>query len=251
MGKQKSFIRIEGGVGGVSFFKNSDGYQAREKGGVSKKRIEKDPKFARTRENMSEFSEAARSARLLRSAIKLLVDAAKDGTASRRLTKLMGKILRTDTNGLRGERKVSEGNMALLQDFEFNEQFRVREVLGQLITANIDRATGTLSAEIASFVPKQILAAPEGTSHIKLVTGGAAVDFASGAYVSEGQESAMLPWNLAPTGVINLVSQVTPGSTHVLFVVVGVQFFQEINGIMYELGAPTSNGLAIIKMNSL
>jgi hypothetical protein len=251
MGKQKSFIRIEGTIGGVSFFKDSEGYKAREKGGVNKNRIAKDPKYARTRENMSEFSEAAKSARVLRDAFSELIKAAKEKTGSRRLTKLMAKILRTDTTGLRGQRKVSEGDTALLEGFEFNANSRISEMLGNTFTSEIDRVAGTLSASIPSFVPKQKLTAPEGTTHFKLVSGGAAVDFASGAYAANLVESPMFAWDMNATGIINLVCNVTANSPHPLFLVLGIQFFQEINGNMYPLLDNTSNALTIIKEDSL
>lgn len=49
MAKQKSIIKLEGTIGGITFLKTSDGYLAKEKSEVSKSRISSDPAFARTR----------------------------------------------------------------------------------------------------------------------------------------------------------------------------------------------------------
>ena len=56
MATQESFIKLQGKVGDLSFFKTKNGYQARVKGGVSADRIKSDPAYQRTRENNVEFA---------------------------------------------------------------------------------------------------------------------------------------------------------------------------------------------------
>ena len=51
MAQQKGIIKLDGTIGGITFYKSKDGYLAREKGGVSADRIANDPNFQRTREN--------------------------------------------------------------------------------------------------------------------------------------------------------------------------------------------------------
>ena len=55
MAKQKGILKLDGTIGGITFYKSQDGYLAREKGGVDGNRIATDPNFQRTRENGSEF----------------------------------------------------------------------------------------------------------------------------------------------------------------------------------------------------
>ena len=45
MAKQKGIIKLDGTVGGITFYKSKDGYLAREKGGVSADKIANDPNF--------------------------------------------------------------------------------------------------------------------------------------------------------------------------------------------------------------
>jgi len=59
MARQKSILKLQGTIGGISFYKSKDGYLAREKGGVDASRIANDPGFARTRENGAEFGNSA------------------------------------------------------------------------------------------------------------------------------------------------------------------------------------------------
>ena len=71
MAKQTGIIKLKGTIGGISFYKTSDGHLAREKGGVDKSRIQNDPAFQRTRENGEEFGRAGKGGKVLRNAIRL------------------------------------------------------------------------------------------------------------------------------------------------------------------------------------
>ena len=70
---------------------------AREKGGVDKSRIQNDPAFQRTRENGSEFGRAGKGGKVLRNAIRVLLQNAKDKRVVSRLTKDLVAIVKTDT----------------------------------------------------------------------------------------------------------------------------------------------------------
>src|SRR5690554_3843282 len=87
MARQKGIIKLKGTIGDISFYKTTDGHLAREKGGVEKERIMNDPAFQRTRENGSEFGRAGKGGKLIRNAIRLLLQNAKDKRVTSRLTK--------------------------------------------------------------------------------------------------------------------------------------------------------------------
>jgi hypothetical protein len=65
MAKQTGIIKLKGTIGGISFYKTSDGHLAREKGGVDKSRIQNDPAFQRTRENGAEFGRAGKGDKVI------------------------------------------------------------------------------------------------------------------------------------------------------------------------------------------
>jgi hypothetical protein len=62
MSKQSSLVKFTGKMGGISFYKKDGEHVARMAGGPTRERILNDPRFARTRENMSEFSGMAQAA---------------------------------------------------------------------------------------------------------------------------------------------------------------------------------------------
>ena len=160
MGQQDSIFRIKGNIDNVNFYKGKNGYGVRKKTGVDAKRIASDPNFARTRENGMEFGRACKASSLLRTALADPIKQAADGGVSRRLTKLMMQVIKSDPNSPRGFRKVTEGDVMKLQGFEFNESSRLATSLLAKSTAVIDRATGNLSINFDPFVPATGVTAP-------------------------------------------------------------------------------------------
>jgi hypothetical protein len=55
-----------------------------------------------------------------------------------------------------------------------------------------------------------------------------------------------MPWDNVETAPISLENVVTANSAHPLFLLLGVEFFQEVNGQMYSLRNGGYNSLAIV-----
>jgi len=160
MAKQKGIIKLDGTIGGITFYKSTqDGYLAREKGGVSAEKIANDPAFQRTRENGEEFGRAGKAGKLLRNAIRAMLQNASDSRMVGRLTQKMVEVIQEDATNPRGQRNVIDGEAELLEGFEFNISGKLGTTLYAPFTGTIDRVAGTLTASIPSFVPINMLAA--------------------------------------------------------------------------------------------
>lgn len=153
MARQKGIIKLRGTIGDITFYKTQDGHMARERGGVDANRIANDPAFQRTRENGAEFGRAGKAGKLLRTAIRPLLLNAADSRMVSRLTRQMVRVIQADLVSDRGLRNVIDGEAELLLGFEFNIRGKLGTTLYTPYVANIDRVTGELSVEIASFVP--------------------------------------------------------------------------------------------------
>jgi hypothetical protein len=81
----------------------------------------------------------------------------------------MFRVLKTDHNR-RGERTVVGGNAALLKDFNGNAQ--LAGTLSVKCKGEIDRATGTMTVPVPSFIPDHVVRGPEGSTQMKLVMAG-------------------------------------------------------------------------------
>ena len=252
MAKQKGIIKLDGTIGGITFYKTTeDGYLAREKGGVSGDRIANDPNFQRTRENGEEFGRAGKAGKLLRNSVRAMLQNASDSRMVSRLTQKMVEVIQEDITNPRGLRNVIDGEAELLEGFEFNISGKLGTTLYAPYTATIDRVAGTLIANIPAFVPINMLAAPGGTTHFKVVSAGAEVDFENETFVMDSQASAILPWDATATAVLNLSNAVTANSTHPLFLALGIEFYQEVNGQMYPLKNGAFNPLSLVKVSGL
>ncbi|MBM6498203.1 MULTISPECIES: hypothetical protein [Flavobacterium] len=250
MARQKGIIKLKGTIGDITFYKTQDGHLAREKGGIDASRIASDPAFQRTRENGSEFGRAGKAGKLLRTALRPLLINSADGRMVSRLTQAMVKVIQADLVSDRGLRNVIDGEAELLFGFEFNIRGKLGTSLYAPFVATIDRVAGEISVDIASFIPSNMIAAPSGTTHFKIISGGAEVDFEAETYVVATSETAILPWDATPTAVINQVNAVTAASTKPLFLALGVEFYQQINGTMYPLKNGAFNPLSVAKVDS-
>jgi hypothetical protein len=167
-----------------------------------------------------------------------------------RLTQAMVKVLQADLTSVRGLRNVIDGEAELLFGFEFNIRGKLGTTLFAPFVAAIDRVAGSITVDLASFIPANMIAAPSGTTHYKIISGGAEVDFEAETFVLDTSETAILPWDATATAVINHINSVTPASTKPLFLALGIEFYQEINGQMYALKNGAYNPLSIAKVDS-
>lgn len=251
MARQTGIIRLKGTIGGITFYKTTDGHLVREKGGVDKNRINNDPAFQRTRENGAEFGRAGAGGKLVRKAIRLLLQNAKDKRVTSRLTQSLVRVIKTDATNERGLRTIPDGDMSLINGFEFNLNGKLGTVMFAPFSPTLDRVAGTLDVEIPVFTPNASIDAPAGTTHFKIVSGLAELDFENNEFVSDSQETAIMPWDAQATALINLISTVTANSTLPLLQVLGVNFYQEVNGDMYPLKNGAYNALSVIGVDQV
>jgi len=251
MAGQDGIFKIKGTLGGVTFYKSRDGYLVREKGGVSKSRIAKDPAFKRTRENGSEFGTAGKFGKFLRNSVRPLLQNSADKRVVSRLLKELLRIAKTDRLNMRGRRNAVQGNFEELRGFEFNSNGLLTNTLYVPYNATIERTTGLVELTLPDLIPTQMITAPQGTTHFKLVLGGAEVDFLVGNSIAAYASTAEIPWNETLLPAVTLQLNLTANSIMPLIQVFGIEFYQEINGAFYMLNNGAFNALALVNLNKV
>jgi len=251
MARQKGIIKLKGTIGDITFYKTKDGHLAREKGGIDASRIANDPAFQRTRENGAEFGRAGKAGKTLRTALRTLLLNSADSRMVSRLTQSMILVIQADLVNERGLRNVIDGEAELLAGFEFNIRGKLGTSLFAPFVGTIDRVSGDTSVDLPSFVPANMIAAPGGTTHFKIISAGAAINFEAETFVVATSETAIFPWDSTPTAAINLLNPISPNSVSPLFLALGVEYYQEVNGRMYPLKNGSYNPLALILVNGL
>ncbi len=221
----------------------------REKTGVSKKRIQNDPAFARTRENGSEFGAGAKAGKFLRDAIRPLLGSASDSSSSNRLTKLMIAILKYDDGSLRGDRHVGAGLVnpiakSMLKGFNFNVNADLRVILRKPFS--LDTSSGEV-ASLGDLIPLNDIMAPPGATHMLITSAFANVDFVNQQWSIFYSQTETITLNSTPVG-FTLLPESEPTGDGSKFYFLKLEFRQQINGGDYSLSNGIYNALAIIEV---
>ncbi|MBO9565368.1 MAG: hypothetical protein J7621_21505 [Niastella sp.] len=250
MPKQKGTHRLLGTTGDMTYQKTQDGYTAREKTHINGDKIRTSDAYARTRENMAEFGRSGKASKLLRAALSKLIKNGADTRMTSRLTGTFSRIIKTDPVNDRGQRVVTEGNILLLEAFDFNINAALITTFATPVSSTINRTTGVCTVNISAVILSEIVTAPEGTTHLRIVTGAAELDFEREHYISAFSASSDLPVSNVETPALTLTAQVTAQSQLPLFLVMGVQFIQVVNGKVYPLKNGAFNPLTIVKIDA-
>lgn len=249
MARQKGLIKLKGTMGDITFYRTKDGYMAREKGGITAERLQNDPRYQRTRENMAEFGRAGKAGKVLRASIQNILRNSADRRMVSRLTKEMVKVIQMDAVNPRGQRNVIDGEAELLLGFDFNIHGKLEHSISAPFTATIDRVTGDAVVEVEPFIPKEDLGAPAGSTHYKVVTAAMDINFENGTFVSEKNATPVQPIDTVMTTALQLNNNLPENSVNPLFLVFGINFYQEVNGTFYELKNGVYNALKIVNVS--
>lgn len=251
MAKQAGIIKLKGTLDDISFYKSQDGHLARAKGGVDKDKILKDPAFARTRENNSEFGRAGKGGKLIRTAVRTLLQHAKDSRVVSRLTTQLLAIIKTDPVSKRGQRNLDEGDLSLLNGFEFNNNGKLSTTFFGSYTPAFDRGTGEANLNLDTFSPSNSIVAPQGTTHFKLALGAAELDFVNKSFVYSEDDLGVLPYTSTDVAASSLLAPLTAGTALPVLLVMSIEFYQEVNGDQYSLNNGAFNALSIISVDDV
>lgn len=247
MAKQKSFLKFEGRIEDLSFYKGADGvHYVRAKSGVSKDRIKNDPAFLRTRENTNEFGHVAQCGKFFRRALQDLMFDVRDRTRVPRMVRVLTSVKNQDLISVRGQRKVENGiqtpqGKTVFNLFDFNQNAKLDHVLK--ISHTLDTAAGTLT--IPNFNPELHFAIPQGATHGGLQAGRLRFDFNTGDFELELSNKMEMP--IQNTGTpITLTWANTATGSGLDYYFLKASFYQEVNGTLYTLHNGTFNALQLI-----
>lgn len=252
MARQRTHMRASGSVGGITYKKTKHGATMQEQvTAIDKNRILTDPKFKRTRENGAEFGRAGRSGRLIREAFSDVLSVAKDANLTPRMLKLMHSIVKSDATNDRGLRNVTDGNLSLLEGFDFNAGQSMRKAVTASYTPTINRATGVVTIAFDSFIPQQKLLAAPAATHFKLHAAATAINFNTESFVTIVDDTTDQPLDNVANAPLTLTLNLPLNSTDPILIVLGILYGQEVNSKVYPLGSNAYNALAVIAVSQL
>ena len=264
MARNNSFIRLEGTLDGLTFYRKNGESFVKTKNSVSKNRIMNDPAYKRTRENMQEFGGGARAGKALRESFAGILRLVGDTYVSARISSVMRNICSLGT-GLRGERVIDVvSHVDLFKGFNFNlnkpfdTQFNAPSS-----PPEIDTNRTTARWIIPDFNTDTYVLVPEGATHFKLaLAAGYTSNYewvgAIKSYEPVDEDvngRGLVTYSAAiPLGgmvgsdtslEVDLTSFGTIPVTSAIFAGTAIVFFQEVNGQLYELAQGHAMKIAV------
>ncbi|QTE23274.1 hypothetical protein [Polaribacter cellanae] len=265
MAKQKGFIKLKGSLGGLTFYESNGKNIVKTTGGVDKSRIENDPNYKRTRENMSEFGASATVGKALRQGLGAIIKNIKDPTITGRITGLM-KQINTLGTGVRGQRSFEIlKNKIILEGFQFNKKKPLSSVFyPEYAPPTLDANRSIATWIVPDFNTNNYLRAPEGATHFKIIL----VTTVLSNYQYEPKAKKFEPSNPTEnqTNGINYSTAIpiggNVGSNTTLTVdleftaplpatvgvisAIGILFYQQINTELYELSSGNAMQISVV-----
>lgn len=202
------------------------------------------------RNRWADWSQSAIAGRLLCTALQPLLKNVADTSMLFRLNRLMRQVIMADTSNPMGYRNVVDGKLALLEGFEFNAGWKFPECFCSAYHTCIDRAAGRLTLQAPACVPAKDICFPADATHCCLVAAGLEINFMRKLYVTGNERSGVMAAGQLTTVPLNLCCQVTPGSFQPLLLVMGLEFYRQVNADLCPLNKGKWNALTIANINS-
>jgi len=244
MASQTGILGLQGTVGGLVFAKDGS---VRQKPASNKTAFASSASLARTHENAAEFGLSAKYGKLLRDSLRVAVSAASDSRVASRLTKAMRAIIGLDDTNDRGLRVFDSSNSAPLLGFNFNAGAGIGQTM--YFPYEVTGAGADVTMSIPTLNPASDIAAPQGATHFEVVFAASDLDMEALTYTN-GVVAAplgILPLSSAPGVNQTVVASfpAAPAAANLVVGVVGINFYQQINGKFYPLNNNSTNPLAI------
>jgi len=249
MARQAGILKLQGAVDDINFFKSKGKFRAGLKGEISAAK-RAGASMEKVRNQGQVFTRAASGSKVLRVALFGALNKVPFQDVHTRLVRLLNKVIKGDKLHEPGQRTITDGNLELLNRFNFNAKTQLLTSFFAPYTSNVDRVTGQMNLQVPAFLTGENVRPPQGATHFKLIATAAAVNFEKEDFVSNNQSSAAFPLNQENTAAITITNSITPNSTDVLFHVLGICFYQEVEGKMEVVGNGDSNALAIIYVSA-
>ena len=246
MAKQKGIIPLVGTIGGINFYYLNGKPVARVAGGgFNGAAIKTKKSMERVRENASEFGSCSRVNKVFRQSLRPFYNNHRFTFFHSRLMSLFTNLKKLDADSARGARRVFKGletnaGKRLLLDFTYTPDCQPQLVLP--FSYSMDWPTYTLT--IPQFDIQQV-SFITGATHVALQFGVLDFNFETldyGLHLAAplvlAKDDAHTPLSVTPASL--------PTGLGLQLAVVGIRYYQQVDGLMYVLNAENGVGIGVL-----
>lgn len=230
MAKVISLFKISGTIGDLTFRETASGTVAQKKPGPTREQVLTHSRFDCTRRNAGEFKRAIKDSTLLRHALGWAINGVRHSMLNSMMNALLKSVSNQDKHSDWGYRHAGAGDVSLLTGFDFNPDLLLDQVLRIQFRHSLDAATGILQLKLPAFLLRYKKGLPKKATHFRIVSGGVAVDFVKRCCRRDVKVSALLPLGKRTPGTMCLEHQLKAAPGEVLVQVLGIEFYEVMNG---------------------
>ena len=234
MARQTGIIRLNGQIGGLDFYQSEGVDMVRNKTGPTTKQFKKDKAFENSRKASSDFGTAGGLAGKLKRVIIYMYGPALNPQINSQLTGKFISVLAKDSIHPKGERRILYGDVSKLVGIDFTANTNLRSTLGRLPHLSEKEKGKSFSFDFGGILTPPLTEAV-GSRPYQVIIGLVALSEDSEPTV-KWQESGMMEAGqaLSDLGKMELSFE-TPQSQKVIVGIVGIKFFDVVNGQTYTL----------------
>lgn len=145
MAKYKSLVEIHGTIDNLVFYNLNGIPVVRRKSGFNKNDFEKNPKYAKVRENSGEFGHCSKSGKMIRTALQDYLQDCGDRYLYQKFAQVMTQIKDLDRESPRGQRTIAKG---LQHEGAYGLLYRFRFGIYEGFVGTAARSEGLFGTEI-------------------------------------------------------------------------------------------------------
>ena len=162
-------LQPTGTIGDISFYRVKQKVRIRRKRGKIAN-YATNRRYEASRESNRAFARTSKLASKVKTSFEKELKWCSEGSYSSRLLKMFRILGYQDTGARRGDRNPLNGNLSLLNGFQFNIEKHVQEVFKGEYKAYIDSREGTFRVDVAAFNPLLDIKAPEGAKYFQILS---------------------------------------------------------------------------------
>jgi hypothetical protein len=220
-----------------------EGYFQARKIGLTAKRVSYDPLFHKTRLLAHEFAQLAAQAKLIRQAF-CTPAGIKD--KPHRLQSLLLQALQQDEKNIYGCRNLFNGNLHVLEDYNFNKQALLQDICAMEWELTYQATTKQFQLQLPSFVPLYFIQPPSGSTHCRIYLTTAVFDFQQYTYSIHTSRTSLIPLRRIhfPATTLTTPAEAIAGSLSIT--ALGITWYAAVENNHRIIPAPIPGPLAIV-----
>jgi hypothetical protein len=229
MARQKGIHKYKGVIDGILHYKTKYGHLTRKVAEVSKAQWETAPQFEAMRNSTSVLKYVSPMGKLMRQGVRAITHNHERGDTNTRLTTAIRNIVKLDTEGMPGMKRILPEHAKMLNGFEWDTTARVSTAIQTKYELDIDGEHGLVRVKMPELVVADALKQFAGATHVEFVLGVTAVDYEGDRQVSNSDVSG--PLDVTERRPVEVLLECgIPDEGSVIVVGLGIQTYTVDNG---------------------